>query len=60
LLEFVKGLKGMVVLSGYETELYNDILIGWSISRKDALADGASKRIECLWINHLAAEHQNQ
>lgn len=55
LLEFLKGLEGMVVLSGYPSELYDRALMGWIKSEREALADGASKRIECLWINPACA-----
>jgi DNA adenine methylase len=49
LLKEIKELKGMVVISGYDNDMYNDILNDWSKSYKYALADGARKRIEVLW-----------
>ena len=45
------GLDGMVVVSGYPCDLYNDLFSGWARTDKTALADGASPRTECLWIN---------
>jgi DNA adenine methylase len=51
LLEFLKTLEGMVVLSGYPSEMYDDALKGWQREDCDALADGARKRTEVLWIN---------
>lgn len=54
LLEFLLGLKGMVVLSGYPAPLYDGLLAGWERKTKTALADGARKRTECLWINPAA------
>lgn len=48
LIEFIKTLKGPVILSGYENELYNSL--GWKKVTKEARADGASKRTEVLWI----------
>ncbi len=48
------NLQGMVVLSGYPNALYDDLLVGWQRIEKDALADNAKPRIECLWINPQA------
>lgn len=50
LLGFLKGLKGTVLLSGYETELYANELRDWNRIERAALADGAQKRMEVLWI----------
>lgn len=51
LLEFLKGLKGRVVLSGYPHESYDLALEGWVRVERSALADGARKRTEVLWMN---------
>lgn len=51
LLEAIKGLEGMVVLSGYPTELYDDNLSGWQRIERDAIADGGKPRVEVLWLN---------
>lgn len=50
LLRFLRGLKGTVVLSGYDSELYDSELVGWERIEKAALADGARPRTEVLWI----------
>ncbi|MCW5697321.1 MAG: DNA adenine methylase [Bauldia sp.] len=55
LLGFLRGLTGMVVLSGYPSELYEHALADWHRVETEALADGARKRTEALWINPLAA-----
>jgi len=60
LLAFVKTLRGAVVLSGYPSALYDDALGGWHRVEIDALADGAKKRIEVLWINPSAAAALDQ
>jgi len=51
LLDVLKGVKGGVVLSGYPSRLYNESLSGWRRVERAALADGALKRTEVLWIN---------
>ena len=54
LLDFLKGLKGMVVLSGYPTDHYDEALHGWHRVEREAFADGARPRTEVLWINPAA------
>ena len=51
LLRFLKGLEGKVILSGYPSETYDEILDGWRRVERAALADGAKKRTEVLWLN---------
>lgn len=55
LLRFLDNLEGMVVLSGYPSDLYDRELVNWRRIEKKAFADGASKRTEVLWINNIAA-----
>lgn len=56
LLEFLTTVKGMVVLSGYPHELYDDMLGGWQRIERAAHADGAADRTEVLWINPHCSE----
>lgn len=58
LIEFLRTLSGMVVLSGYPSALYDEYLPDWQQSCRDALADGARKRTEVLWLNSAAASRQ--
>lgn len=51
LLEYLRTVKGMVVLSGYPSPLYEDMLSDWMRVERRALADGARERTEVLWIN---------
>ena len=51
LLEVLKAHKGPVLLSGYDSELYNDALHGWNRERISARAQTAEKRTEVLWMN---------
>jgi DNA adenine methylase len=55
LLDAVQELRGMVVLSGYPSEIYDSTLAGWRRVETAALADGARPRTEVLWINPQAA-----
>lgn len=55
LLAFLCDLKGMVVLSGYPSRIYDDGLPGWTRIDRAALADGALPRTECLWLNPVCA-----
>lgn len=52
ILETIQGLKGMVVLSGYDNALYNEALAGWRKVYRKAHADGALDRVEVLWLNN--------
>lgn len=51
-------LKGMVVLSGYPSGIYDQALQGWTRIDRAALADGALPRTECLWLNPACAARQ--
>lgn len=51
LLNNIQTLDGMVVLSGYDNDLYSDMLGGWHRVERAALADGARPRTEVLWMN---------
>lgn len=57
LLDVLKGVKGMVVLSGYPSALYDDALKGWHrVERQHvAMALKAHSRTEVLWISPAAA-----
>jgi DNA adenine methylase len=55
LLTFLRGLRGMVVLSGYPAPLYDEMLPDWQRVERNAHADGARDRTEVLWINPAGA-----
>lgn len=44
--------KGSVILSGYPSPLYDELYAGWWREERQALADGARKRTEVLWMNY--------
>lgn len=43
--------KGPVLISGYESEFYNESLAGWEKVHKSVTAQGGLKREEVLWMN---------
>ena len=49
--EVVRALRGYVVLSGYRSELYDRLYGDWRRVERHAFADGATKRIEVLWLS---------
>lgn len=51
LLGFLRGLAGMVALSGYPHPMYDQALSDWRRVERPALADGARERTEVLWLN---------
>lgn len=52
LADLLHMVKGMVVLSGYRCDLYDrELYSDWRKETRAALADGARKRVECLWIS---------
>ena len=60
LAEQLAGIKGMAIVSGYRCDLYDELFAGWQRSEKKTFADGASPRVECLWINEAAANKRQQ
>lgn len=56
----IKDLKGMVVLSGYRSDLYDEQYKDWHRIDCHAYADGAKSRIESLWLNESALLNQVQ
>lgn len=47
----LRGLRGYVVLSGYRSDLYAELYPDWPSVERHALADGAQKRTEVLWLS---------
>lgn len=61
LLCVLNTLQGMVVICGYNSNLYNDMLTGWKQVSKTTAANGFSgsvQRTECLWINPAAQQKE--
>lgn len=45
------NLKGMVVLSGYSSALYDQLYANWEKVLKSTTAQNGKARIECLWLS---------
>lgn len=58
LLELLVGHPGKVLLSGYDNNLYDNMLSGWNKVQKDTRAEGGRKRTETLWMNYDIEEKQ--
>lgn len=54
LARFARNLKGMVIVSGYESALYDEIYEGWQKKTHAAVADGGKHRTEVLYISPRA------
>lgn len=55
MLQALCSLEGMVILSGYPNDLYDNLLRGWRREDKRARISGGrgtAIRTECIWINH--------
>lgn len=57
LADLLHQVEGMVVLSGYPSELYQELYPDWQRIDRRALADGGTPRIESLWRNPAAQRH---
>lgn len=52
LLRSINSHPGKVLISGYDSELYNAMLTGWNKVSKDTQAENGLKRTEVLWMNY--------
>jgi DNA adenine methylase len=50
LAEKLNQVKGAVLVSGYHSDLYNELYKGWVRREKNTYADGALPRTEVLWM----------
>lgn len=52
LLELLKNHLGPVIISGYDSKLYEDVLKGWNRKEIRTNAEQGKQRIEVLWFNY--------
>jgi DNA adenine methylase len=63
LLDALTQVSGMVVLSGYDSEIYNDMLSSWtqhSTSARISANRGTATRTEVVWLNPACSQVQPQ
>lgn len=60
LLETLNLHKGYVILSGYDSNLYNELLVGWYKVAKMAKTEAATVKQEVLWLNPAITERNRQ
>ena len=53
-------MNGQMIISAYETDLYNDLLTDWTKVQYGAIADGGRDRTETLYINPYCASLQRK
>jgi DNA adenine methylase len=52
LLELLRKHPGLVMISGYDNEIYDSLLKDWHKERKQAFTEGGGKATEVLWMNY--------
>jgi len=60
LAEQLHHLNGMVVLSGYDSDLYQSLYSGWECVSHGAVDGAGNIRQEVLWMNHDASQKHRQ
>lgn len=63
LLRVLLGLRGMVVLTGYASDLYSSALGAWALHQRNSRISagrGGGSRIECAWLNPACASRMRQ
>lgn len=63
LLAVSRTMTGMVMISGYDCEVYNDMLTDWKKTEKASRISagrGTGIKTECLWINPAAQQKQER
>jgi len=58
LLSTLRSSSSMIMLSGYRSQLYDDMLVDWTRYDRNSQMDGQVKKTESLWLNPLAASRQ--
>lgn len=61
LLAVARTMTGMVMISGYDSDVYNDMLAGWQKMEKSSRISagrGTKIRTECMWLNPAAQQKQ--
>lgn len=54
----LRELRGQVIVSGYHSELYDELYGDWRRVERNAHADGAEDRVEVLWMNYESPDQE--
>ncbi len=60
LLQILVAHPGKVLLSGYDNNLYNNMLVGWKKVQKKTRAENGLARTETLWMNYELGQMELQ
>ena len=52
LLKLLVSSKAKIIISGYESELYNNYLSGWRIEKTFSKNQAGKTKTECIWMNY--------
>lgn len=52
LLKVISESKARIMISGYESEMYNDYLSGWYKEKFTSCAEHSGRRTEVIWMNY--------
>lgn len=52
LLEFLLNLKGKIIISGYQNDIYTSKLANWRTETKEAITTSGKRKKEYLWMNY--------
>jgi DNA adenine methylase len=56
LADVLHSLNGMVILSGYDCDLYQRLYPDWQVVHRRAVAQNGSERVETLWLNPAVSD----
>lgn len=59
LLQMITQSRAKIMISGYETDMYNDYLSGWEKRQFSSCAEHGKPRIETVWMNYKADLQMN-
>lgn len=58
LLKFTLQSRAKIMISGYESDMYNDYLSNWNKANYKSCAEMGGKRIETVWFNYEAPNYE--
>lgn len=59
LLQMILQSRAKIMISGYETDMYNDYLSGWEKRQFSSCAEHGKPRVETVWMNYKADLQMN-